>query len=183
MLDPGTRLPVRSPNASLGIILSGVSGVAWGFFFPLVETSRSGENGVGPYGVAGLLGVGLLFSTLLYVPFFVNFPVQGEAVQVRAYFKGTKKQHFWGIFGGIVWAVGLVAALVEAAAPSPVKTAPALASILIYGTPLLGVLWGLLAWREFKGAPQNVKMLQFGMFVLILAGITLISLAPQFASK
>ena len=183
MLDPGTKLPVRSPKSSLGITLSIVSGVAWGFFFPLVETSRSGENGVGPYGVAGLLGTGLLFSTLLYVPFFVNFPVQGEAVQVRAYFKGTKKQHFWGIFGGIVWAVGLVAALVEAAAPIPVKTAPALASGLIYGAPLLAVLWGMLAWREFKGAPQNVKMLQFGMFVLFLAGVALISLAPQFAAK
>jgi glucose uptake protein len=183
MLDPGTKLPIRSPKASLGITLSVVSGVAWGFFFPLVETSRSGDNGVGPYGLAGLLGTGLLFSTLLYVPFFVNFPVQGEAVQVRAYFKGTKKQHFWGIFGGIIWAVGLTAALVEAAAPAPVKTAPALASGLVYGAPVLAVLWGLLAWREFKGAPQNVKMLQFGMIVLFLAGLTLISLAPIFASK
>jgi glucose uptake protein len=182
-LDTATRLPVRPPKAALGITLSIVSGIAWGFFFPLIETSRSGENGVGPYGLAGLIGVGVLFSTLLYVPFFVNFPVQGEPVQVRAYFKGTKKQHFWGIFGGIIWTTGLVAALVEAAAPPPVKTAPALASALVYGAPILGVLWGLLVWREFKNSPQSVKMLQVGMLFLLTAGLALIVLAPVYAAK
>jgi hypothetical protein len=44
-------------------------------------------------------------------------------------------------------------------------------------------LWGLVAWGEFKGSPQNVKMLQFGMAVLFVAGLVLISLAPVYASK
>lgn len=183
MLDPGTRLPVRSPKAALGIALSILSGIAWGFFFPIIENSRSGENGVGPYGLAGLIGAGIVFSTLLYVPFFVNFPVQGEPVQVRSYFKGTKKQHFWGIFGGIAWTVGLIASLVEAAAPPPVRTAPALTAGLIYGAPILAAFWGLLAWREFKGSPQNVRMLQFGMIILFAAGLALIALAPTYATK
>jgi glucose uptake protein len=183
VLNPGTRLPVRPPNAYLGIILSAVGGIAWGFFFPLIDMSRSGENGVGPYGQAGLIGAGIFFSTLLYVPFFVNFPVQGEAVQVRSYFKGAKRQHFWGIFGGIIWGIGLVAVLVEGAAPTPVKTGPVLSSALIYGAPILATLWGLLVWHEFKGAPQSVKMLQLGMIVLFLAGMLLIALAPVYASK
>jgi glucose uptake protein len=182
-LDTGTRLPVRPPSAMRGIALSAVSGLAWGFFFPLVETSRSGENGVGPYGIAGMIGAGMLFSTLLYVPFFVNFPVQGEPAQVRSYFKGTKKQHFWGLFGGMIWAAGMVAALVEAAAPTPVKTGVALTSALVYGAPFVGILWGLFVWREFKDSPQSVKMLQFGMIVLFLAGLALVSLAPVYAAK
>ena len=160
-----------------------MSGIAWGFFLPLVDSSRSGENGVGPYGLAGLLCTGMVFSTLLYVPFFVNFPVQGEPLQARAYFKGTKNQHFWGIFGGILWTVGLVASLVEAAAPAPARTGPALASALLYAPPVLAALWGLLAWREFQGSPQSAKMLQLGMIVLFLAGLTLISIAPVYASK
>ena len=183
VLDQGTRLPVRPPKVALGITLSVVSGIAWGFFFPLIDTSRSGENGVGPYGVAGLIGVGMFFSTLLYVPFFINFPVQGEPVRGRTYFQGTKKQHFWGIFGGIIWSVGLVTALVEAAAPAPAKTSPALASALVFGAPILGALWGLLAWREFKDSPQSIKLLQLGMVVLFLAGLGLISLAPVYAAK
>jgi len=183
MLDPSTKLPARPPKVALGITLSVLSGVAWGFVFPLIDASRFGENGVGPYGVAGLIATGMVFSTLLYVPFFVNFPVQGEPVQIRNYFRGTKKQHFWGIFGGVIWTVGMIAALVEAAAPSPVRTSPALASGLIYGAPVLGALWGLLAWREFKGSPQSVKLLQFIMIVLFVAGLALISLAPTYASK
>lgn len=183
MLDPGTKLPVRPPRAARGITFSVLSGIIWGFFFPLLETSRSGENGVGPYGLAGLIGAAMVVSTLLYVPFFVNFPVQGEPVQVRSYFKGTKKQHFWGIFAGIMWMVGLAAALVEAGAPPAVRTAPALASGLVYGAPILAALWGMLAWREFKAAPQSVKMLQLVMIVLFLAGLSLISLAPVYLSR
>jgi glucose uptake protein len=182
-LDPATRLPVRPPKAGLGITFSVVSGIAWGFFFPLVETSRSGENGVGPYGVAGMIGAAMFASTLLYIPFFINFPVQGDSVQGRSYFKGTKKQHFWGIFGGIIWGVGLVAALVEAAAATPVKTAPALTSLLIYGGPILATLWGLVAWREFKNSPQQVKLLHFGMIILLAAGLALVSIAPVYATK
>jgi len=183
LLNPATKLPVRPPKAGLAITISILSGITWGFFFPLIDASRSGENGVGPYGLAGLLAVGVLFSTLLYVPFFVNFPVQGEPVQVRNYFQGTKKQHFWGIFGGFIWTVGLVAALVDAAAPAAARTAPALASGLLFGAPILAALWGLLVWREFKDSPQNVKMLHLGMIVLFLSGLALISLAPVYASK
>ncbi len=183
IVDPGTRLPVRNPSANVGIILSVVSGIAWGFFFPLVDTARSGDAGVGPYGVAGLIAGAMFASTLLYVPFFLNFPVQGQAVQMRSYFQGTKKQHFWGIFGGILWTAGLIAVLLESGAPAPARTAPALGSILMFGAPVLAILWGLFAWREFKGSPQSVKLLHFGMVFLFAAGLTLISLAPVYIAK
>lgn len=183
MLDPGTRLPVRNPKSGVGIILSLIGGIAWGFFFPLVDSSRSGDSGVGPYGVAGLIAGAMLASTLLYVPFFLNFPVQGQPVQIRSYFQGTKKQHFWGIFGGILWTVGLLAVLLEGAVPAPARTAPALASLLTFGAPVLGMFWGMFAWREFKGSPQSVKLLHFGMIFLFVSGLTLISLAPVYVAK
>jgi glucose uptake protein len=183
ILDPGTRLPVRNPKANVGIILSVISGIAWGFFFPLIDSSRSGDSGVGPYGVVGLIGGAMFLSTLLYVPFFLNFPVQGQPVQMRIYFQGTKKQHFWGIFGGILWTVGLLAVLLEGGAPAPARTAPALASILTFGAPVLAILWGMFAWREFKASPQGVKLLHFGMLFLFVAGLTLISLAPVYVTK
>jgi glucose uptake protein len=183
MLDPRTKLPVRTPIAARGILLSILSGIALGFFMPLVDMSRSGEGGVGPYGIALLIGCGMFSSTLLYVPFFVNFPVQGEPMQVRDYFKGAKRQHFWGIFGGFVWAVGLLAALVAVAAPPAALTGPALTTGLLQGAPVLAALWGLLAWREFNGSTQGVKLLMLGTIVLYLAGLTLVSLAPVYASK
>ena len=181
-LDPRTRLPVRTPLAARGLMISALSGVIYGFFFPIVDASRLGDNGVGPYGVAALVGAGMVVSTLLYVPFFINFPVLGAPVQVRDYFKGAKKQHFWGIFGGFVWAVGLIAYLAQGAAPSAKAV-----SILALGLPpaagILGALWGTLAWDEFKGATQGVKMLLLGMVVVFGAGIALVALAPLYAAK
>ncbi len=183
MLDPRTKLPVRTPIAARGIVLSVASGIALGFVFPMIDMSRIGDNGVGPYGLAALIGAGMLGSTLLYVPFFINFPVQGDPIQVRDYFKGAKKQHFWGIFGGILWAVGFVAVLVEEASPAALRTGTALEAGLLQSVPILAALWGILAWREFKGSTQGVRMLLLGMIVLFAAGVTLVSLAPMYATK
>jgi glucose uptake protein len=183
ILDPRTRLPVRTPVAAKGITISIISGILLGFFLPIVDSARMGDNGVGPYGLAGLIGIGMFFSTLLYVPFFINFPVQGDPIQVRDFFKGAKRQHFWGIFAGFLWAAGLIAALVEFSVPSAIQTSPAVATGLVQGVPILAALWGLAAWGEFKGSAQGVKMLLLGMIVLFVAGLGLVSIAPAFAAK
>ena len=182
-IDPRTNLPVRLPAATRGIILCVFSGIALGFFFPVVESSNGGDNGVGPYGLAALIATGMSVSSLVFVPFFMNFPVQGDPVQLQDYFKGTKRQHLGGILGGFLWAVGLLAVLVEAAAPPSVRTSPALGFGLIQGAPILAALWGLLAWQEVRGATQSVKMLLTITIVLYLAGLTLVSLAPTLAAK
>jgi len=182
MLDPRTRLPVRTPLAARGLMISALSGVIYGFFFPILDSSRFGDNGVGPYGVAALVGAGMVTSTLLYVPFFINFPVLGAPVQVRDYFKGAKKQHFWGICGGLVWAVGLIAYLAEGAGPSA-KAVSTLALGLPPAAGILGAVWGILAWNEFKGSTHGVKMLLLGMVVVLGAGIALVALAPLYAAK
>ena len=41
----------------------------------------------------------------------------------------------------------------------------------------------MVAWREFKGSPQNVKLLHLGMIVLLLAGVVMLAMAPVYASK
>lgn len=181
-LDPRTRLPVKTPLATRGIVISAVSGIVYGFFFPVVDASRSGDNGVGPYGAAALIGAGALVSTLFYGPFFINFPVHGAPIHVLDYFKGTRKQHFWGIFGGLLWATGLVAALVENAAPGA-PTLSAFATVFLFGAPIAGVLWGSLAWSEFKGATMGVKMMLLGTLVVYAAGLAMVSLAPNYAAK
>jgi glucose uptake protein len=183
MLDPRTRLPVRPPSARRGVVLAILSGIIGGFFFPLIDSGRLGDNGVGPYGMAELIGGAIFISTLLYVPFFLNFPVKGEPVQARAYFKGTRKQHGWGMLGGVIWVVGLIAALAGAAVPTAVQTPPAIVFGLLFGAPVLAALWGLFAWKEFKNAPPSVNMLLLGMIVLFLAGLALTALAPVYASK
>src|SRR5206468_971808 len=55
----------RAPRAGRGIMLSIISGILMGMFYPLVEIGRQGDSGVAPYGLAILFGAGVLLSSLL----------------------------------------------------------------------------------------------------------------------
>ena len=175
--------PARTRSATRGIPLSMASGIAFGFFFPIVDSARIGDNGVGPYGLAGLIGAGMLFSTVLYMPFFVTFPVAGEPVRMGHYFLAMRRYHIWGIFGGLVWTSGMIAALVEQSSPTPLQAGPVTASMLLWAAPVVAAFWGAAAWREFKTAPQSSKTFLLGTIVLFILGLTLMSMAQIYGQK
>jgi glucose uptake protein len=177
--DPRVKRAVRSsPGAGRGIVLSIVSGLLMGAFYPLVEISREGDAGVAPYGIGILFGVGVLLSSLFYIPFFLNFPVSGPPVETKEYFSGTKGQHLLGLFGGVIWMAGALCNFAAASAPPQVHVGPAVSYALGQGATMVSALWGLLVWREFKGSSAGIKMLLFAMIVLFLAGLGMISIAP-----
>jgi len=177
--DPRAKRKVEAaPGASRGIVLSIVSGVLMGTFYPMVEVAKAGEIGVAPYGIGLLFSAGILFSSLLYLPFFMNFPVDGEPVELSGYFKGTGRQHLLGLLGGIVWMVGGLCNFTAASSPASVQVGPAISYALGQGATLVSALWGLLVWREFQGANERVKMLIVVMLVLFVAGLGMISIAP-----
>jgi len=181
-VDARGKPRVRSRGgAARGLILCIVSGILMGLFYPLVEVGRQGDTGVAPYGLALLFGLGVLLSTLLYVPFFANFPVQGEPIQILEYFKGTRKQHLLGILGGTIWMVGAIANFAAASTPAMVQIGPAISYALGQGATLISALWGLLVWHEFKGADERVKLLLGVMIGLFVLGLGLISIAPLYA--
>jgi len=45
---------------------------------------------------------------------------------------------------------------------------------------VLAALWGLLVWKEFRGADAKVKFLSMVMVVLFVAGLVLISMAQVY---
>jgi glucose uptake protein len=178
------RRGVAKPTgAARGLILSVVSGILMGLFYPMVETARQGEAGLGPYGIALLFGAGVLVSTLFYIPFFLNFPVSGEPIQTKEYFKGTVSQHALGLLGGIVWMVGGICNFAAAGTPVSLQVGPAVSYALGQGATMVSALWGLIVWREFKGANQRVQALLILMLVLFVAGLTMISMAPLHAAR
>lgn len=181
--QPKAKQPARSRSAVRGIPLGIASGIAFGFFFPIVDTSRFGDNGVGPYGVAGLVAAGMLFATVLYTPFFVTFPILGEPVRMASYFLAMRRYHVWGILGGFAWAAGVVAVLVEQASPVPLQAAPVTASMLLWGAPVLTAFWGAFVWSEFKTASRSSKTFLLAMVVLFVSGLTLMSTAQIYAQK
>jgi glucose uptake protein len=172
-----------------GVILSLVSGVLMGSFYPLVVLSKSsewggtaGENGLGPYAIGFVFAIGILLSTFVFNLFFMNLPVEGEPVEFLDYFKGSLKQHALGFAGGIIWCMGTLANFVGSSAPENVQIGPAISLALGQGAAMISALWGLVVWKEFAGADARTKGLLFIMFVLFIAGLGMISVAPLYVT-
>lgn len=182
-LHGASRGVAAKKAGKLGIILSLVSGLLMGSFYPLVELGKQGENGLGPYSIGLLFAIGVLLSTFFYNLYFLNLPVQGDVIPMFDYFTGTFKQHFLGILGGAIWCTGALANFAAASAPQAVQVGPAISYALGQGATLISALWGLLYWKEFRGASQPVKQHIWAMLVLFAVGLALISVAPLFAAK
>jgi glucose uptake protein len=172
----------KSKSSAKGIVVSLLSGVLMGAFYPIVELSKLGDLGLGPYAVAFCFALGVFFSTPVFSIYFMNLPVQGKAVDPGAYFQGTGKQHGLGVLGGIIWCAGTIANFAAASTPKTAQAGPAVSYALGQGATLVSALWGLLVWKEFAGAEGKVPMLLALMLALFVAGLALVSLAPVFAS-
>ncbi len=180
---PSGRSRPRSHTSRKGILLSLISGVLMGSFYPLVEMGKGGgvdAAGLGPYAVAFLFALGVFFSTFIFNLYFLNLPVQGEPLSMFAYFKGSFKQHLLGIVGGIIWCAGAITNFTAASAPKSVQVGPAISYAVGQGATMVSALWGVLVWKEFAGARTNVRVLLTLMFILFLAGLLLVSIAPLY---
>lgn len=174
--------PEQTKKIRKGILLSVVGGLLMGMFFPLVEIGKKGPNGLGPYAIGFVFAVGVFLSTFVFNAYFMRNPVQGEPLRFREYFRGTFKEHFWGIIGGVVWAVGTLSSFVAASAPRELQVGPAISYALGQGSTMVGAFWGVVVWKEFAGGGSFVKRLLVLMFILFVSGLALVSIAPLFAA-
>ena len=170
----------RGPSPVKGIVISVVSGILMGLFYPLVELSKRGDLGMGPYAATFCFAVGVLLSTPLFNLFFMNLPVEGEPVGFMEYFKGTTKQHLLGLLGGAIWSVGMVSNIVASSAGKSATVGPAVSYAIGQGATLVSTLWGLLLWKEFAGADSKVRGLILLMLALFVGGLAMLSLAPLY---
>lgn len=170
----------KKHSALKGILLSLVAGVLMGSFYPLVEMSKAGEVGLGPYTVGFIFALAVFLSTFVFNLFFMNLPVEGEPVYFGDYFRGRASQHLLGVLGGIIWATGTISNFVAASAPTSVNVGPAISYALGQGATAISALWGLLVWKEFAGAAPSTRVLIALMLILFLAGLLAISLAPKY---
>jgi glucose uptake protein len=171
----------KGPTSIKGILLSLVSGVLMGSFYPLVEMSKAADIGLGPYSVAVFFGIGVFFSTFVFNLYFMNLPVQGDPVSISQYFRGSAKAHLLGVLGGIIWCAGAITNFVAASAP--VQVGPAVSYAMGQGATMISVIWGLLVWKEFRGADTRVKLLLTVMMILFVSGLALVSIAPLYATR
>jgi glucose uptake protein len=173
----GRAKSTRRPAALKGVVIALLSGVLMGMFYPLVEKGKVGELGLGPYAIAVVFAAGVFFSTFVFNLFFMNLPIEGEPVDFMDYFKGKPRAHLMGLLGGALWMTGGVASFTAASADA-VHIGPAVSYAMGQGSTLISALWGILVWKEFRGADAKTKALLGLMLILFTLGLLLVSMAP-----
>ena len=163
------------PVSVTGIVVSVVGGVVMGLFYPFVAKAIKGENHLGPYTVAFVFVLGLLVSNFPLNYFLMRRPVSGPPVAVGDYFRGARAWHLWGIVGGMAWGVGTISNFVASYAQ---MVGPAASYALGQGATMVGAIWGVFVWKEFRGADATTKRLLALMFAFFIIGLVSVALAP-----
>jgi glucose uptake protein len=180
--DPRIKSKRAKPaGAGLTIVLSVVAGIALSTFPKILGEATGGDNPLAPYPAVLLLSVAALLSSPFFVLFFTTFPVVSTAGMPSGYLAGSAKQHLLGLAGGVLWGAGTLTGLMTAIAPRDAQPGSLIQYMLSNGPLLVAAAWGLLAWQEFRGGGDRVRMLAVGMMVLFLAGLGLV--AYGFSSK
>jgi glucose uptake protein len=112
----------------------------------------------------------------------MRFPIAGPRLRFADYLRGNWWVHFLGIVGGIVWIAGSLSNFVAASAPRALQVGPAISYAIGQGSTMVGALWGVLVWREFAGGGAKVNRLLVLMFLLFVAGLGVVSIAPLYAA-
>lgn len=159
-----------------GIGVAVAAGVIMAFFYRFVAASMDLDNFVAPaagkmtpYTAVFVFAVGVFLSNFVFNTIAMKRPVQGEPVRIADYFKGSFPTHLVGILGGMIWCLGESFSMIASG-----KAGAAISYGLGQGATLVSALWGILIWKEFRGAPKASARLNVGMFILFLAGLGLL---------
>jgi glucose uptake protein len=159
-----------------GIVLSLLTGVFMGFFYPFVAKAIKGEGHLGPYTVMFVFALGIVISNVPLNYALMRRPITGAPpVSLRDYFTARGGLHAWGVLGGLIWGLGGVSNFVASYAQ---MVGPATSYALGQGATMVSALWGVFVWKEFRGAgPAAVRLLTL-MFVFFILGLAGVALAP-----
>jgi glucose uptake protein len=173
------RREAGDPISTRGVILSIVSGLLMGTFYPFVAKSTLGEHSLGPYAVAFVFALGVMICSLPVNTWLMGHSLTGEKPTFfKDYRQARTSWHIWGVVGGAIWCTGAVASFVASRAN---LVGPAVSYAIGQGATMISAIWGVFVWREFANAPASSRRLLPYMFVLFLLGLGLIAAAPLIA--
>jgi len=161
-----------------GVVISLISGLLMGSFYPFVARSMSGPNAPGPYAVSFIFAVGVALCAIPINYLLMRRPLDAQApVAMNCFVAAPFRWHIWGTIGGIVWCTGAVFNFVASRAHI---VGPAVSYSIGQGATMISACWGVFVWREFSVSPRRAKSFLAAMFVLFLLGLTCVALAPIF---
>lgn len=161
-----------------GLVLAIIAGLLMGFFYKYVANSMFPEfsspidGKLSPYTAVFTFALGILASNFIFNTVLMKKPFEGKPVSFKDYFVGSGKNHLMGIFGGVIWCVGMSFSILASD-----KAGPAISYGLGQGATVVAALWGIFVWKEFKGAPKGVPTLLNIMLLVYIIGLTLIVMA------
>jgi glucose uptake protein len=102
-------------------------------------------------------------------------PITGRSLRFKDYRSGSWSVHAWGVAGGVICGMGTIANFVASYLP---MIGPATSFSMAQGNTMISTFWGLLVWKEFRGAGQRVRLYLVLMFLFFLLGLASIALSP-----
>jgi glucose uptake protein len=172
-----SRLPRTSDKGwTRGILFAVIAGCLMGFFYPqLVRSISPGftdtailPGALTPYTALLFFGGGLVASNFVVNTVFMR--VGGRTY--GEYFAGRPRLHGIGVLGGAIWMLALSLNVIASGVAGP-----AISYALGQGATLVAAIWGVLIWKEFRGAPRRTGAYIILMFVGYVSGLILIGSA------
>jgi glucose uptake protein len=161
-----------------GIVLSLLSGVLMGSFYPFVSKAMLPPHAPGPYATALLFVLGVAVCAIPANYLLMRKPIDAQApVDFSGYTTAPARWHVWGILGGMIWCTGAVFNFV---ASQTHFVGPAVSYSIGQGATMVSAAWGVFVWHEFSGASSRVKTLLTFMFLFFVVGLGAIAAAPIF---
>lgn len=159
-----------------GLLISLISGVLMGSFYPLVSHAMGLPHAMGPYAISFYFVVGAALCATVFNTMLMRKPLDGKPpVGFTAYFQAPFRWHTWGIVGGGIWCTGTVFNFI---ASRTHIVGPAVSYSIGQGATMISAAWGVFVWKEFASAPQRSRKLLAVMFVLFIVGLCAIAFAP-----
>jgi glucose uptake protein len=159
-----------------GVILSLVSGVLMGSFYPFVSKAMAGTDPPGPYATTMFFVLGVALSAIPVNLTLMRWPLdKAEPASIRGFVEAPGRWHLWGAIGGAIWCTGAVLNFVAARAHA---VGPAVSYSIGQGATMVSACWGVFFWREFATAPTRARAILPWMFLFFMAGLTSVALAP-----
>lgn len=159
-----------------GMVISVISGILMGSFYPFVAKAMAGSDAPGPYAVAAFFVLGVAACSLPVNYILMRRPLDSNAaVAMRGYIEAPWRWHAWGIAGGVIWCTGAVLNFVASRAH---LVGPAVSYSIGQGATMISAAWGVFVWHEFSAAPRRARTFLIWMFALFLLGLVAVALAP-----
>ena len=169
MNHSGESMPTRKK----GITEALFAGLLMAFFYRYVAAAMDLENLnqpapglMTPYTALFVFALGIFASNFIFNTLVMKRPFVGEPISFKDYFNGAISTHLVGVLGGCIWALGTACSYIAAG-----KAGAAISYALGQGATMVAALWGILIWREFRGASRSVNIQLAVMVLLFIIGL------------